>query len=289
MRARGRLLGPLARDQVGALDPLDRATVVLDRVAQAEDLVGVLDLQLRVALPGRGQQVDPLLVALDDRRQLRLLPVLDRVGLAVAECRAGVAEDHGEVALFMTARVEREELLRLEGHVLRAEVGGLAVRADVGAQEGEVAAVARPLEVIRVAAEVADRLRRDVDHARVAQDEIGVEVIARPAEHLDDLRPDALRLAPAGGLLGEFRRPRRDRAAALGVRHPRRHRPDDLRRHVLELLRDAHAVALGRGLLGARLGEESVGDVIILRRARRRHRAEGNVVVGEDESLGRDE
>src|SRR3546814_1463467 len=46
--------------------------------------------------------------------------------------------------------------------------GRLAVLADVGAVEGEVAGVARPHPVVDVAAERADAARRRVDQAHVA-------------------------------------------------------------------------------------------------------------------------
>src|SRR3546814_10802287 len=63
---------------------------------------------------------------------------------------------------------ELQPVLGLVRHVVLGIRGRLAVLADVGAVEGEVAGVARPHPVVDVAAERADAARRRVDQAHVA-------------------------------------------------------------------------------------------------------------------------
>jgi len=53
----------------------------------------------------------------------------------------------------------------------------LAVLADVGADEGEIAGVARPHPVVDVAAVGADALRRRVDHAHVADFQVAEQAV----------------------------------------------------------------------------------------------------------------
>ena len=74
----------------------------------------------------------------------------------VAVGPARVAGDEHEVVVGHAVGLDLEEVRRAVGHVVRRVIGRLAVLADVGAVEREVAGVARPRPVVDLAAVVAD-------------------------------------------------------------------------------------------------------------------------------------
>ena len=81
----------------------------------------------------------------------------------------GKAEDHGEVALLHAVHADGQDVARGEGHVVVARIRGLAIGAGVDAEDAEVAGVARPHPVVRIAAELADGAGRRTHQAHIAE------------------------------------------------------------------------------------------------------------------------
>ena len=101
---------------------------------------------------------DPLAVDLVAQLEAEVALVGHFTGGHGANGAARVAQHHDEIAGFDAALGDREEELGLVG---------LAVL--VGAAHGEIAGVARPAEVVGLAAEFADGARRRVDQADVGE------------------------------------------------------------------------------------------------------------------------
>jgi hypothetical protein len=127
--------------------------------------------------------------------------------------------------------------------------------AGVGAQQREVAGVPRPHPVVDLAAELADRRRRGVDQADVAELAVGEALVLAAAVEGGDLaaqrRPRLLALvddllARAVDRLG----PRAVVGRRVGGRL-------DLRRDVVDALEHPHAEVLARQLLRALAGDEA--------------------------------
>src|SRR5690606_11801750 len=117
---------------------------------------------------------------------------------AVAVGHARVAGEHGEVAGLRPGGRYPQVRGRVVGHVVRRVRRWPAVLADVGAQDGEVARVARPHEVVDLVAVVADAARRRVHQAQVAQFQLADAVEVAAGVHAGDAAADA-RLALAFG------------------------------------------------------------------------------------------
>ena len=166
-------------------------------------------------------------------------------------------------------------------------VGGLAVAAHVGAVEAVVAGVARPHPVVGVAAELAHAGRWRVHQAHVANFQL-----------LDQVKLEAAVIAGHGAAVpGVFFALGDQRffiffdavdallAAQLGHLGA-----DDLGADIAHVLGHVDARTWrGRQFLGHGLGQEAVGQQVALGGRVARHAVVDAVVVGRDQSLGRDE
>ena len=280
------LLGGLFGDEVVLEEALELALPVLQPVVEPLDQAGVADLDFLVALPGGLVEADEVLRVLDPPGHALLVgPELGQGVVAVGPAR--IAHDEGEVALLEAVERDLEPDLGLVGDVGRAEIGGRAVGGDVGPEEGEVAGVAGPHPVVRLAAEVAEVLGRGVDEADVADLLEGVEVVGVAAVHRGQGAAEVL-----AGLLARGDQVLRglvEGVVALARRHLGLEVGVDLGRHVVVAEQDADRVALGRDLLAPRPGQEAVVDVVLLLARGPLDGAVGDVMVGQDEPFGADE
>ncbi len=263
------------------------ALVLLHAVRHAADAPVIGELDLLAAQVLHLQDGDLVLRPLHRLRQRDLVRRRHLVGGAVAEGAPGVAGDPDEVALLHPFGRHLHVVLRAEGDVLLREVGGLAVRTDVGAQEAEVAGVARPHPVVDLATEVADPFARGVGQADVADLHLG------DFEEERALVEARYAAAPSARLLTGVDQ---QAAAALdlprvvGVEELHRGAAQDLLRHVADAGGDVDIGAWCRRQLCGELGrEEAVGDEIALGRRVELQRTVDAVVVGDDQALRRDE
>ena len=151
-----------------------------------------LELKFGVALSGVLQFFDLFVEDVDLERYRYVLVISNGIAFSIASRRTRITHDHNEIIFLHAAHRNREELLRLVGDVARRVFGRLAVLSNIGAHESEIAIVARPLEVVRVAAEETDVLGRCIDNAHVAQRQISKQVIREPFVEREHARRDAL-------------------------------------------------------------------------------------------------
>ena len=290
LRELGRLRLRAGGDAVAG-EPLDLAAgvrlgvrVALDRPGDAQGGVGV-----------------PLPLRLEDRDQVRVGPrpervepplqVLDRRGGQVALGPPGVAGDHHDVALGDPLRRDAEPPLRAVRDVLLRVRCRLAVGGDVDPEDREVARVARPAEVVVLAAELADPAGRGVDEPHVAELDLLHQAVGAPVlEGRDGAAPVGLLLALGDDLAPGPLDGRLPRGVGLRLREGAL-RAADAAGHVDEAGEDPHppGAAPRLHLPGARPRDESVREVVPLGRRGELDRAEGAVVVRQEEPLLRDE
>ncbi len=273
-------------DRIAALQPFQLAPGALEPVLQAGHRRGVADLQLRLAVRPGGDGVEQAVVERHARRQLPLDLLLELGGHAVAEGPARVAGEHREVTLGHGRGGHLQVRRRGVGHVVGRMVRRAPVRPHVGTQQGEVAAVARPHEVVDLAAVAADRIRRRVRQPDVAQLQLRDQVEVHAVVHVDHAAAVARHLLAFG-----------DQRLARGL-----HRivvvPAGLATCALEhLVGDAveagghphPVVRVGGQFVGARGGGVAVGDQVALGAGVVLDHAEGDVVVGQQQPIAGDE
>ena len=111
----------------------------------------------------------------------RLVGVLDALidapGGEVAVGAAGEADGHRVILLAVTLEGDFGHVARVIGFVVGAVFGRLIVGAGVDAEDGEVARVACPHPVVRIAAELAERRGRSEDESDVAEDVVDDEEV----------------------------------------------------------------------------------------------------------------
>ena len=166
-RQHGGFLGLLLASGVDALEAFQLAQVVLGHVVHAGGSGGVLHLDVGVGLAGVGDHLQHRVVVLGDGRVGEAGGLVELAGQCIAVGAARVAGHHHEVVGAQRLVGELQEVLGLVRHVVGGEGGRLAVLADVGAVEREIAGVAWPHPVVDVAAELADAARGRVDQAHV--------------------------------------------------------------------------------------------------------------------------
>ena len=273
-------------DRVAALEAFQLAAVALDAVLQRLQLRGVADLRLRVLLAGVLEHVLQLLHRRHRCGQAPLHLVGELGGAAVAVGDAGITGQHHVVAGVDAFAGDPEVRGRRVGPVVLRVVRRLAVRPDVGAQHGEVAAVARPHEVVHLVAVVADRARRRVDQPHVAQLQLLHQIEIAAIEHGGDAAAHA-GFALAGGDQRLARRVHRVVVGAAGLAAGvGQHLVGDL----VEADRDAQAeVRIGRQFLAAVGRHVTLLDQVALRIAVVLDHPERHVVVGQHQALVADE
>lgn len=183
-------------------------------------------------------------------------------------------EEH-EVAFLRAGEVPLEEMIHL---------GRLAV--FVGAKDRDIEIVAGILEVVGIAAEERRLLLGREDEADVGVNLVAVKVVARALVERDDVA------AQAGGVEGFlFDRGLGGvaRGEHLGGRHVGAHRGVHLGGDVLDRLEHVELEVDALELLGARAGVEAVEQEVLFLGAELEDRVEADVVIRDDEAVGRRE
>jgi len=173
----------------------------------------------------------------------------------MAESRTGIAGEHRVIALAYRIGGNLQMRRRLVRHVVLGIGGGLAVLADVSAQYREVAAVARPDEIVDLVAVIADRFRRRIHQADVLQLELADQIEIGAVIHVGDA-------ATVTGL-----------AFAFGHRR---------------FARGIDRVVIAAPGLAARAGEDAVGDAVETGRHQHpviRIGRQFRIAIGGDEAL----
>ncbi len=143
--------------------------------------------------------------------------------------------------------------------------------------------MARPHEVVDLVAVVADRARRRVHQAHVAQFQLGDAIEIGAVVHVGHRAAHAAVLLALGHDLLAGRINRIEVGAAGLATGLRQH----LVGHLVEADGDQHAeVRVGRALVGAVLGDEATVDEVVLGRAVVLDHAHRHVVVGEQQAVG---
>ena len=265
----------LSGDDVAAREPGQLTLRVGVAVVEALQSGGDGDGAGRVA-PGRVfDGADPLAIDLVAQLEAEVALVGHFAGGHGAHRAPGISQHHDEIARFDAAVGDREEELGLVG---------LAVL--VGAAQRKIAGVARPAEVVRLAAEFADGARRGVDQADVGE--------------LDGFHQHVLQAAIEGGhaathagrlLAGGHQRLLfgLDGFGARQVAGARGHGGFYFFGDVGELMRHGDARGLAGQFLLAVARDEAIGDEVAARAAVFLHDAEQAVMIGEEEAGGGDE
>src|SRR5690606_33772547 len=252
----------------------------------AADGAGVLDLDLLVRGAGLLDDLDEIAQVLAYHRVLPGGDVLELVVQGVAVGAARIAGHHDEVTGLQRFAGQAQVLLRPVGHVVLGIRRRLAVGADVGTVEGEVAGVARPHPVVDLAAIVADAARRRVHQAHVADFQLAEQSVGLAAEEA----VDGAAVARLGLALGDQALLRvLDGLLAVGAGEAAGgglHLVSDFADAVHHV--DAGA-GTGRQFLGAAAGDEAVVDQVALGSGVELDGAVGAVVVGRHQALGRNE
>ena len=223
-----------------------------------------------------------LLRLADDLQTARAQVDLHRVG-AVLHIAHGVggdvllrvareAVDHREVALLDPLGRDLEVALRTVGDILLGVGGGLVILVGIDAEDGEVARVARPDPVVRVAAKLTDRRGRCTHQAHIVVLAIDKEELLVAVVHLLDRGAVALPLGLRRG---------NDRLRLLAL--------SDAVGHLLHADQDAHIEPLVGELLLAVARPEAVGEVVVLDRGVELNGVVAAVVVRQHQALLRDD
>ena len=204
---------------------------------------------------------------------------------------AGEAHNHGIVALVQSLDGDGEVFGRLQGHVVGAVFGRLAVLVGIDAEHGEVARVARPHPVVRFAAELAHARRGCGYHAHVAVHFIINKVILVSGVEGQGQRLDAgfaFQVAFLPFFLGKLAQEGGGHGFVFvhlagldfGV-----HQVGD----VHDAVHEAELQSRRGQLFSAAFGPEAVRQVVVLHAAVLLYGRVSAVVVGEDEAFGRDD
>ena len=275
-----------AIDQPDAACALDLSAQVLFVIVEPRKPRFVFDPRIRACRSRRFDRVDPFVEQSHEGGILPVEGVLDLGQHGIALGRPGIARSHHEIAFLQAARADLEMMLGPVGDVLLGIVRRGTVGGDIGAVEGEIAGVARPLPVVDVAAVFADRIRRRIDQPHIAHFEPLDQLVLRATVEAGDQAAIARVLLAFGddvlvALLEQIvARGGVERLGALA--HPRGH------------------VVLGHGHIDPRSGrggqlvalggrEEAVDQIIVLGGGIVLHRSARAVVVGDHQPLGRDE
>ena len=233
---------------------------------------GVVDAQRRIALLRRRDDVETARADGDFRRVRTLGDVGHGVGENVLLRVAGEAVNHREVALSDPRGRDFEMPLGFVGHVVGRIGRGFVVPAGIDAEQREVARVAGPYPVVGVAAELADRRGRGGHQTHVVELLVDEQELLVAVIHL--LHGGLVALA-FGLCLAD------DLLLRLACGQPVG--------HLLHADEEFHVELLVGQLLGARHGPESVGQVVVLDARMRLYGVVTAVVVGQQQSFGRDQ
>ena len=271
---------------IAATQAFQFARGALAVVLQRLQLRGIACLRVGILPAGRFDHVDQLVEYRHACRQRPVDLLVELGGGAVPVRRARVTGQHRVVAGLRSVLRQRQVRGRAIGHVVRAVGGRLAVPAHVGAQQGEIAGVARPHEIVDLVAVVADRARRCVNQPDVAQFQLFDAVEVGAVVHVRHTAADAGLLLAVGD----------DRLA--GAVDSVEVGPSGLAGRILQhgvgdlvvAHRDQHAEIRIGGQLGGKIaGNEAVVDQVPIRLAVVLDDAIRHVMVGEHQPVRRDE
>ena len=210
-------------------------------------------------------------------------------GGEIAAGAAGETHDHGVVCILHAFQRNGEELFALQRHVLVAVGRRLTILVGIDAKHREVCVVARPHPVVLVEAELCDVLRRIGHQTHVGELLFVEEIILIGSEEGHDASHDAFLLFQVALLMELGCQGGEETLALCGV-----FVDTGLASSFVHLLRNIHDAQheseseVGNGqLLRTVAGKVSVLQIIVLHRAHGVHKAETAMVVGEDESVGR--
>jgi hypothetical protein len=266
--------------------------LVLERVRQAEDTALEKYLILRFQGGVASQQTQLGFEVLDLIGNALLEVVPRRIAHAVAIRVAGVADDERESAVLHAGHRYVQVARGLHRHVGSVELGVAAVGSLIGAQNRDVGDVAREAEVHLVAAKVAELLFGRVGEPQITvvlvhdQQRLcaAVEVDGRAGEVLAVLgRAASLQVGPR----------RLPYPLHVGNRHAGRHAGVQLARDVGRAPFHLRHEPLAGQLVGAVLGRKAGGDEVVsgrlvaLGQRRRADAVEGDVMIGENETVRR--
>ena len=277
----GLIVPRLLLDRAVAVQPRDLALRVLVAVGQPLLVIGQRDLRRRVLRARALHHPDQLAEEVFAADEEALAPLLHLLGDQRAPGDPGITEHHDDVFFLEPLGRNREEkfgFIRLGPAARTLRRRAVVLGPDPG--DGEIAGVARPRPVVDLAAVLADRPRRRIDEAHVAQlGGLDQRVIHPVVEGRHRAFDAGLLLA----CLDQRLLRRLDRLQTLQRRHPGGHRGEHLRGHVGEALGNFDAQRAARQLFGRRARQEALGDQIALRRAVFLHHAEQAVMVADDE------
>src|ERR1019366_4572155 len=273
-------------EEIAPLEALHDTLAVRQRVAQAALPRRDADFRLLARLPDLVEKGDELGVPAHGARELPL-GELHRLRVRGEALRAPRIPGHeDEIARAGALGRDLEPVLRLEGDVLLRERHGLARGGDICAVERPVARVARPLPVVRFAAEVADTLRGRIDEPHVLDLHLRELEVLQAVEERRHAAAQAVLLAGGRALLEAPL----DYVVPRAVGELRVDLPGDLVRDFLDRTCDVHARAgPGGQLLIARGGEKAVLHEVLLRGGVELESTLHAVVVRDDEPVRRHE
>ena len=264
-------VGLLLRHRAEPLQPQQLALPFFPCVGDRSVFGGVADAGRRVGLLRRRDDSQPSCAQVD----LHRVRPFDDIGHGVGrDVLLGVARktvDHREVALADSLRGDGEVARRAVGYVFAAEFRRSVLAVGIDAEEREVARMARPHPVVGIAAELADRRGRRPDQPHVVELLVDEEELLVAVIHLLDRRAVT---SLFGGLLadlfGGFAR-----RQAVG--------------HLFHAHQPPHPQPLVGQLFRAVARPESVGQVVVFDGRMALYGAVTAVVVGHEQSFGRDQ
>ena len=165
---KGRFITALLIDDTRAAHCYDRPLEIFQRVADFKDPALQLDLKFAVVLSEVLQDFNLFVEGIDQKWHEDVLVVSDR---------AGISHDHHELIFLHAAHRQCHELLWLERHVAGRIRGRLAIGAHITPEEGEIAVMAWPFEIIRVTAKEPDILWWRINDANIIQCERREKII----------------------------------------------------------------------------------------------------------------
>ena len=283
-----RFLGTLLPGRIDALEAGELALVILAGVVPAGHGAGVLDLDLRIELAGRLHQCDLVLEVAGDGRIAPLRGIVEFGRQRIAVGRTRVAGDHDEITFAQRLVGELQPVPGLERHVVGRVRRRLAILADIGAVEGEIAGVARPHPVVDVAAELADAARGRIGQAHVADFHVAEQAIAVAAgEAVQPAAEAGLGFTFCNQLLLERFQCLRARQRIGAGRGDHRL---GVAGHVGDLIEHEHPrIGSGTEFVGGGRRIEAIADQVVLGRGIELDGAVGAVVVGRHQAIGRHE
>ena len=265
------LLLLFAADDVQGLEGLALADPLLPAVGRSGILASILQTHLVIGAHGLPEHILTHAAGVD--AHVVGGEHVGELGSGLEALRAArVAHDHGEIAFLHALERDVQELARTHRDIVGGVLGGLVVGTGVNAEHREIAGVARPHPVVRVAAELAGRCGRSAHEAHVAvyfgyNQVLDVVVVEADDAHL------AVRI-----LL--FRRGDQVPAVLAG---------GQLVRHVGHALEEADGQARAGDFLFARQGEVAVLQIVVLRGGEGLDIAVSAVVVGHKQTAAGDD